>query len=44
MSTFPEHAGPDPAHRRPIGRVRARLRILAYLRLAVLLRRRLGGE
>lgn len=40
MSTFQDHPLPAAHQRRPIGRVRARLRILACLRLAVLLRRR----
>jgi hypothetical protein len=40
VSVFPEHSGPPAWQARPIGPVRAANRVLAYLRLAVLLRRR----
>lgn len=42
MSVFPEHYGPGPGQGEPIGRARAARRVLAYLRLAVLLRRRVS--
>lgn len=43
MSTFQDHPLPARHQRRPISREHARRRILLYLRLAVLLRRRRGA-
>lgn len=44
MTSFPDHSGPPPHQRRVIGRIRARARILAYLRLAAFIRRRIHGH